>query len=71
MADEPTPLEAEIRRLIAVAGPMPVAEYMRVWRPRRRGEQVARLGEQIPDKPADLAHEAAVAGPRGSRALTV
>src|ERR1700727_2557787 len=30
MADEPTSLEAEIRRLIAVAGPMPVAEYMRV-----------------------------------------
>jgi NADH dehydrogenase [ubiquinone] 1 alpha subcomplex assembly factor 7 len=30
MADEPTPLEAEIRRLIGVAGPMPVAEYMRV-----------------------------------------
>jgi len=25
---DPTPLEAEIRRLIAVAGPMPVAEYM-------------------------------------------
>ena len=30
MADEPTPLEAEIRRLIAVAGPMPVADYMRI-----------------------------------------
>ena len=26
--DEPTPLEAEIRRRIAAAGPMPVAEYM-------------------------------------------
>jgi NADH dehydrogenase [ubiquinone] 1 alpha subcomplex assembly factor 7 len=30
MADEPTPLEAEIRRLIGVAGPMPVADYMRI-----------------------------------------
>jgi SAM-dependent MidA family methyltransferase len=30
MADEPSPLEAEIKRLIAVAGPMPVAEYMRM-----------------------------------------
>jgi NADH dehydrogenase [ubiquinone] 1 alpha subcomplex assembly factor 7 len=30
MADEPTALEAEIRRLIAVAGPMPLAEYMRL-----------------------------------------
>ncbi len=30
MAHEPTPLELEIRRLIRVAGPMPVAEYMRL-----------------------------------------
>ena len=29
MADERSPLESEIRRLIAVAGPMPLAEYMR------------------------------------------
>jgi NADH dehydrogenase [ubiquinone] 1 alpha subcomplex assembly factor 7 len=30
MTEEQTPLEAEIRRLIAAAGPMPVAEYMRL-----------------------------------------
>ncbi len=30
MADARSPLESEIRRLIAVAGPMPVAEYMRL-----------------------------------------
>jgi SAM-dependent MidA family methyltransferase len=30
MADEVSPLADEIRRLIAVAGPMPVAEYMRL-----------------------------------------
>ena len=30
MADEISPLEAEIRRLIRIAGPMPVAEYMRL-----------------------------------------
>jgi len=30
MADEHSPLEREIRRLITVAGPMPVAEYMRL-----------------------------------------
>ncbi len=30
MADERSPLENEIRRLIGVAGPMPVAEYMRL-----------------------------------------
>ena len=30
MAEDYSPLEREIRRLIAVAGPMPVAEYMRL-----------------------------------------
>jgi len=30
MADRPSPLESEIRRLIAAAGPMPVADYMRL-----------------------------------------
>src|SRR5271168_609413 len=30
MAEERSPLESEIRRLINVAGPMPVAEYMRL-----------------------------------------
>jgi NADH dehydrogenase [ubiquinone] 1 alpha subcomplex assembly factor 7 len=30
MADESSPLESEIRHLIAVAGPMPLAEYMRL-----------------------------------------
>ena len=30
MADDYSPLEREIRRLIAVAGPMPVADYMRL-----------------------------------------
>ncbi len=30
MAEAPSPLEREIRRLIGVAGPMPVAEYMRL-----------------------------------------
>jgi NADH dehydrogenase [ubiquinone] 1 alpha subcomplex assembly factor 7 len=30
MADARSPLEAEIRRLIAIAGPMPLADYMRL-----------------------------------------
>ncbi len=30
MAETPSPLENEIRRLISIAGPMPVAEYMRL-----------------------------------------
>ncbi len=44
--------------LVLVVGSYFAAEYSRVWRPRRRGEQVARLGEQIPDTPADLEAEA-------------
>src|ERR1051326_1477161 len=30
MADEIAPLEAETRRLISIAGPMPIAQYMRL-----------------------------------------
>jgi NADH dehydrogenase [ubiquinone] 1 alpha subcomplex assembly factor 7 len=30
MAEAPTPLEGEIRRLIGIAGPMPIADYMRL-----------------------------------------
>ena len=30
MPDEPSPLESEIRRLIVAAGPMPIADYMRL-----------------------------------------
>ena len=41
--------------LLIVVGSYVAAEYVRVWRPRRRGEQVAKLGSQIPDRPADLA----------------
>jgi SAM-dependent MidA family methyltransferase len=30
MADDISPLEAEIRKLISIAGPMPIAQYMRL-----------------------------------------
>ena len=30
------------------------AQYVRVWRPRRRGRQAARLAEQPPEGPADI-----------------
>jgi high-affinity iron transporter len=61
--------------LVLVVGSYLGAEYFRVWRPRRRGEKVARLGEQIPDTPADLAPEAAesiggAGSSLGSQALT-
>jgi hypothetical protein len=31
------------------------AQYLRVWRPRRRGQPAARIGEIDPEQPADLA----------------
>ena len=43
--------------LLLVVGSYLLAENVRVWRPRRRGEKVARLGEQIPDTPAEVAAE--------------
>jgi high-affinity iron transporter len=41
--------------LALVLGSYVVAQYIRVWRPRRRGQRVARLADQIPDRPADIA----------------
>ena len=43
--------------LLLVVGSYLAAEYARVWRPRRRGERVAKLGDQLPELPADLAVE--------------
>ncbi len=42
--------------LVLVLGSYAAAQYLRVWRPRRRGEQAARRAEQIPERPADAAH---------------
>jgi high-affinity iron transporter len=41
--------------LALVLGSYAAAQYMRVWRPRRRGEQAARRAEQAPKQPADIA----------------
>src|ERR1700759_3373977 len=41
--------------LLLVVGSSVVAQYLRVWRPRRRGGQPARLASQAPAPPADLA----------------
>jgi len=46
--------------LLLVLGSYVAAQYMRVWRPRKRGQQAARRADQIPTKPADAPRPAAV-----------
>ena len=41
--------------LVLVVGSYVLAQYLRVWRPRRRGAQPARLASTLPDQPADIA----------------
>jgi high-affinity iron transporter len=45
--------------LLLVLGSYVIAQYLRVWRPRRRGLQAAALAQEPPELPADVA----VAGP--------
>jgi high-affinity iron transporter len=51
--------------LALVIGSYVGAQYIRVWRPRRRGQKAARLADEIPDQPADIA----VAPPAGTLAF--
>ncbi|MGA9875413.1 MAG: FTR1 family protein [Solirubrobacteraceae bacterium] len=53
--------------LAIVLGSYFAAQYMRVWRPRRRGEQAARLADTVPERPADLAVSRRI----GSTSVTV
>jgi high-affinity iron transporter len=48
--------------LLLVLGSYVAAQYLRVWRPRRRGLQVARVAEQAPEQPADIAVGEPLAG---------
>jgi hypothetical protein len=41
--------------LLLVLGSYIGAQYLRVWRPRRRGQQAARLANKMPAEPADTA----------------
>jgi high-affinity iron transporter len=41
--------------LLLVVGSYVLAQYLRVWRPRRRGAQPAQLARDVPAQPADLA----------------
>ena len=46
---------AQFLALAIVVGSYVLAQYLRVWRPRRHGRQPARFAERIPDRPADVA----------------
>ena len=48
--------------LALVIGSYVGAQYLRVWRPRRRGQQTAQLARTAPERPADLAVRAPIAG---------
>jgi high-affinity iron transporter len=41
--------------LALVIGSYLGAQYLRLWRPRRRGQQVARRAQTVPERPADIA----------------
>ncbi len=47
--------------LVLVVGSYVLAQYLRVWRPRRRGAQPARIADEAPDLAADLAVAASAA----------
>jgi high-affinity iron transporter len=53
--------------LVLVVGSYVLAQYLRVWGPRRRGAQPAHLASEAPAQPADLA----VAPKRGSQVVSV
>ena len=46
---------AQVGALALVIGSYLAAQHARVWRPRRRGEQVARPARQPPERPSDVA----------------
>ncbi len=48
--------------LLLVLGSYVGAQYLRVWRPRRRGQQAAVRAEHAPDQPADTATAAPAVG---------
>ena len=48
--------------LTLVIGSYLAAQYLRVWRPRKRGQQAAHLATAPPERPADIAIGAPIAG---------
>ncbi|HEX5308547.1 MAG TPA: FTR1 family protein [Solirubrobacteraceae bacterium] len=51
--------------LAIVLGSYVAAQYLRVWRPRRRGQRAAHIAERPPAEPAPARRVAAAAGPTG------
>jgi high-affinity iron transporter len=41
--------------LLLVLGSYFAAQYVRVWRPRKRGQQAARIADRAPEEPAEAA----------------
>jgi high-affinity iron transporter len=41
--------------LLVVLGSYVLAQYLRVWRPRKRGQQAAQMARDVPKQPADIA----------------
>jgi high-affinity iron transporter len=64
---------AQFLAVAFVLGSYVGAQYLRVWRPRRRGQQVASLASVVPEQPADLATGAPAASRPGvgSRPLSI
>jgi high-affinity iron transporter len=62
-------IAAQVFALAIVVGSYLAAEYLRVWRPRRRGQRAAVAAKAPPERAADLA--TAPRGPGGVRAAAV
>jgi high-affinity iron transporter len=54
--------------LVLVVGSYVLAQYLRVWRPRRRGAQPAQVASEVPADVVDLAEAAVAAAGAGSAA---
>jgi high-affinity iron transporter len=59
---------AQVAAAGLVVGSYLAAQYVRVWRPRRRGEQVARRAEAPPSRGQQVAHRAEAPPSRGEQA---
>jgi high-affinity iron transporter len=53
---------AQLGALVLVLGSYAAAQYVRVWRPRRRGQTAAIRPERPPEEPAGVAHKPRAAG---------